>query len=53
VIKETIGINAGLIWQALENGGLNVKAVKKAGAWVFPSPVAVKHLIKSAKLYDL
>jgi len=30
MIKETIGINAGLIWQALENGELNVKAVKKA-----------------------
>jgi len=27
---ETIGNNAGLIWQALENGELNVKAVKKA-----------------------
>lgn len=28
--KETIGINAGLIWAALENGSLSVKAVKKA-----------------------
>lgn len=27
---ETIGNNAGLIWQALQNGELNVKAVKKA-----------------------
>ena len=30
MIKEKIGSNAGLIWQALENGELNVKAVKKA-----------------------
>ncbi|MDX9747638.1 MAG: winged helix-turn-helix domain-containing protein [Paludibacter sp.] len=28
--KETIGSNAGLIWAALENGSLTVKAVKKA-----------------------
>lgn len=27
---EKIGINAGLVWVALENGELNVKAVKKA-----------------------
>jgi len=27
---EKIGINAGLIWTALENGEMNVKAVKKA-----------------------
>lgn len=26
---EKIGINAGLVWAALENGELNVKAVKK------------------------
>ncbi|MDO9634635.1 MAG: winged helix-turn-helix domain-containing protein [Paludibacter sp.] len=30
MIKEKIGSNAGLIWQALENGEQNVKAVKKA-----------------------
>lgn len=30
MIKEKIGINAGLVWTALENGELNVKAVKKA-----------------------
>lgn len=29
MIKEKIGINAGLVWKALENGELNVKAVKK------------------------
>lgn len=28
--KEKIGINAGLVWTALESGELNVKAVKKA-----------------------
>lgn len=28
--KETIGINAGLVWQALQNGEMEVKAVKKA-----------------------
>lgn len=28
--QETIGANAGLVWQALANGELNVKAVKKA-----------------------
>ncbi|VBB46472.1 conserved hypothetical protein [uncultured Paludibacter sp.] len=27
---EKIGTNAGLVWKALENGELNVKAVKKA-----------------------
>lgn len=27
---EDIGINAGLIWQALQEGELSVKAVKKA-----------------------
>ena len=30
MLKEKIGTNAGLIWTALENGELNVKAVKKA-----------------------
>ncbi|MEA4937215.1 hypothetical protein SDC9_165296 [bioreactor metagenome] len=30
MMKEKIGINAGLIWKALEHGELNVKAVKKA-----------------------
>ena len=30
MIKETIGANAGAIWNALENGALSVKAVKKA-----------------------
>jgi len=29
MLSEKIGINAGLIWTALENGELNVKAVKK------------------------
>lgn len=29
MLKEKIGINAGLVWTALENGELNVKAVKK------------------------
>ena len=28
--KETIGINAGLVWQALQSGEMEVKAVKKA-----------------------
>jgi hypothetical protein len=28
--QETIGANAGQVWQALQNGELNVKAVKKA-----------------------
>jgi hypothetical protein len=28
--KETIGNNAGLVWQALQNGEMEVKAVKKA-----------------------
>ena len=30
MLTEKIGNNAGLIWVALENGELNVKAVKKA-----------------------
>lgn len=30
MLYETIGNNAGLIWTALSNGELNVKAVKKA-----------------------
>ncbi len=30
MLSEKIGANAGLIWAALENGELNVKAVKKA-----------------------
>lgn len=30
MLSEKIGINAGLIWAALEGGELNVKAVKKA-----------------------
>jgi hypothetical protein len=29
-MTEKIGANAGLIWAALQNGELNVKAVKKA-----------------------
>jgi len=29
MFTEKIGTNAGLIWAALENGELNVKAVKK------------------------
>jgi hypothetical protein len=29
MFSEKIGINAGLIWTALENGELNVKTVKK------------------------
>jgi len=29
-MKEKIGINAGLVWQALSNGKLEVKALKKA-----------------------
>lgn len=28
--REKIGNNAGLVWKALENGEMNVKAVKKA-----------------------
>lgn len=28
--KETIGNNAGLVWQVLQNGEMEVKAVKKA-----------------------
>lgn len=30
MLNEKIGNNAGLIWSALEDGELNVKAVKKA-----------------------
>jgi hypothetical protein len=30
MLNEKIGNNAGLIWAALSNGELNVKAVKKA-----------------------
>lgn len=30
MLREKIGNNAGLVWAALENGELNVKAVKKA-----------------------
>jgi hypothetical protein len=30
MLSEKIGQNAGLIWAALEDGELNVKAVKKA-----------------------
>jgi hypothetical protein len=30
MLSEKIGNNAGLIWSTLENGELNVKAVKKA-----------------------
>jgi hypothetical protein len=30
MLLEKIGINAGLVWAALEGGELNVKAVKKA-----------------------
>jgi hypothetical protein len=29
-MTEKIGANAGLVWAALQNGDLNVKAVKKA-----------------------
>jgi len=29
MLSEKIGANAGIIWTALENGELNVKAVKK------------------------
>jgi len=29
MLSEKIGINAGLIWAALEDGELNVKTVKK------------------------
>ena len=29
MLSEKIGINAGLLWTVLENGELNVKAVKK------------------------
>ncbi len=30
MLLEKIGISAGLVWASLENGELNVKAVKKA-----------------------
>ncbi len=30
MLNEKIGNNAGLVWTALQNGELNVKAVKKA-----------------------
>jgi hypothetical protein len=30
MLVEKIGINAGLIWAVIENGEMNVKAVKKA-----------------------
>lgn len=30
MLNEKIGNNAGLVWSTLENGELNVKAVKKA-----------------------
>lgn len=30
MMNEKIGINAGLVWSALEIGELNVKALKKA-----------------------
>lgn len=30
MLLEKIGISAGLIWAALENGETNVKAIKKA-----------------------
>jgi hypothetical protein len=30
MLLEKIGINAGLIWAVIENGEMNVKAVKKA-----------------------
>lgn len=30
MLLEKIGVSAGLIWATLENGELNVKAVKKA-----------------------
>jgi len=30
MLNEKIGNNAGLVWSALQNGELNVKAVKKA-----------------------
>ena len=30
MLSEKIGDNAGLIWSALEDGELNVKAIKKA-----------------------
>lgn len=30
MLNEKIGINAGLVWNALQNGEQNVKAIKKA-----------------------
>lgn len=30
MLNEKIGINAGLVWSALAEGELNIKAVKKA-----------------------
>jgi len=30
MLNEKIGNNAGLVWNALQNGEVNVKAVKKA-----------------------
>ncbi len=30
MLNEKIGNNAGLVWSALSNGELNIKAVKKA-----------------------
>lgn len=30
MLNEKIGNNAGLVWSALQNGEVNVKAVKKA-----------------------
>ena len=30
MLSEKIGTNAGLVWSALENGELSVKALKKA-----------------------
>lgn len=30
MIKEKIGTNAGLVWQALQDGELEMKAIKKA-----------------------
>ena len=29
-MREKIGINAGLVWNALSNGNLEIKALKKA-----------------------
>ena len=30
MLSEKIGINAGLVWSALQSGELNVKVIKKA-----------------------